>query len=173
MSFSAFSYLLLFMHTFTCTSCSLYTHAHHGRVLTTLDLHVQILDVCSIVQVFDETVRLARNWTLFLLILVFTSLLYSCYFLILSLSHSAVIFPSVIHLLSLFRLYMYYCSDHWLLWFRFIACSGWFRLSVYAWGIFLAYIRRRLSSRLRSSVFWEAGRDTCKETSCMINFIKS
>ena len=30
---------------------------------------------------------------------------------------------------------------------------------MYTWGIFLAYIRRRLVSRLRSSVFWEAGRD--------------
>jgi len=56
-------------------------------------------------------------------------------------------------------LYMYYCSDPWLLWFRFIACSGYFRLSAYTWGIFLAYMRRRLVSRLRSSVFWEAGRD--------------
>ena len=46
-----------------------------------------------------------------------------------------------------------------LFWFRFIACSGYFRLSVYTWGIFLAYIRRRLSSRLRFHVFWEAGRD--------------
>ena len=31
---------------------------------------------------------------------------------------------------------------------------------MYTWGIFLAYIRRRLSSRLRFRVFWEAGRDT-------------
>ena len=44
----------------------LHTHSP-GRVLTTLDLHVQILDDCSNVQVFDEIVRLARNWTLFLL----------------------------------------------------------------------------------------------------------
>ena len=46
-----------------------------------------------------------------------------------------------------------------LLWFRFIACSGYFRLSVYTWGIFLTYIRRQLLSRLRFHVFWEAGRD--------------
>ena len=39
-----------------------------------------------------------------------------------------------------------------------IACSGHFRFNVYTWGIFLAYIRRRLSSRLRFNVFWE-GRD--------------
>ena len=30
---------------------------------------------------------------------------------------------------------------------------------MYTWGIFLAYIRRRLSSRLCFHVFWEAGRD--------------
>jgi len=46
-----------------------------------------------------------------------------------------------------------------LLWFRFITCSSYFRLSVYTWDIFLAYICRRLSSRLRFHVFWEAGRD--------------
>ena len=55
---------------FICTSFSLYTHSL-GRFLTTLDLHVQILDACSIVQVFDEMVRFARSWTLCLLILVF------------------------------------------------------------------------------------------------------
>jgi len=42
---------------------------------------------------------------------------------------------------------------------NYIACSGYFRLSVYAWVFFLAYIRRRFSSRLRFHIFWEAGRD--------------
>jgi len=32
---------------------------------------------------------------------------------------------------------------------------------VYMWGILLAYIRRRLSSRLCFHVFWKAGRDIC------------
>jgi len=41
----------------------------------------------------------------------------------------------------------------------YIACSGYIRLSVYMWGILLAYIRCRLLWRLCSSVFWEAGRD--------------
>jgi len=41
----------------------------------------------------------------------------------------------------------------------FITCSGYFRLSVYRWGILLAYIRRRLSSRLHFHVFLKAGRD--------------
>jgi len=42
----------------------------------------------------------------------------------------------------------------------FLACSGYFRLSVYTWGIFLAYIRRRFSLRLCFHVFGEAGRDS-------------
>ena len=41
----------------------------------------------------------------------------------------------------------------------YIACSGYFRISVYTWGIFLTYIRYRLSSRLRFHVFCEAGHD--------------
>jgi len=42
----------------------------------------------------------------------------------------------------------------------YITCSGYFRLSVYTWGILLTYIRRRLSSRLHFHVFWKAGCDT-------------
>ena len=89
---------------------------------------------------------------------------YSCIFLFLLLFFDSGILPlASISFLTSFEimcsLYMYYCSDRWFLWFRFIACSGYFRLSVYTWGIFLAYTRRRLSSRLCFSVFWEAGRD--------------
>ena len=42
----------------------------------------------------------------------------------------------------------------------YIACSDYFRLSVYTWDIILVYICRRLSSWLRFHVFWEAGRDS-------------
>ena len=35
---------------------------------------------------------------------------------------------------------------------------------MYTWGIFLAYIRRRLLSRLRFHFIWEAGRDTYPRT---------
>jgi len=41
----------------------------------------------------------------------------------------------------------------------YITYLGHFRLSVYMWGIFLVYVHHRLSSRLRSYVFWEAGHD--------------
>jgi len=40
--------------------------------------------------------------------------------------------------------------------------SGYFSLSVYMWGIPLAYIRRRFSLRLCFHVFWEARRDRFK-----------
>ena len=36
---------------------------------------------------------------------------------------------------------------------------------MYTWGIFLAYIHRRLSMRLHFHVFLEAGRDTSSEAS--------
>jgi len=42
-------------------------------------------------------------------------------------------------------------------WLIDIACSGYFRLSVYTRGILLAYIRHRLSSCLRFHVFLESG----------------
>ena len=42
---------------------------------------------------------------------------------------------------------------------NYIAYSGYLTLNAYTWGIFLPDMRRRLSSRIRSSVFWEAGRD--------------
>ena len=41
----------------------------------------------------------------------------------------------------------------------YIACSDYFKLSVYTWGILLAYMRGRFPSRLCFHVFWEAGCD--------------
>ena len=48
----------------------------------------------------------------------------------------------------------------------YIVCSGYFRLSVYTWGILLEYIRRRLSLRLRFHVFWEAECDNWLHCKC-------
>ena len=45
----------------------------------------------SIIQVLDETIYIARSWSLSLPNLVFSSLLPSCYFLILDISDSVVI----------------------------------------------------------------------------------
>ena len=47
---------------------------------------------------------------------------------------------------------------YWFIMVDFITCSGYLRLSAYTWSIFLTYMRRRLSSHLRFSVFWEVGR---------------
>ena len=102
--------LLLFMHTvYMHEFSSLHTHSP-GRFLTTLDLHVQILDAlflscrCSM-----RPYILQGAWVS--LILVFSSLLYSCYFLILPLSHSAAIFFPLFICYHCDILYMYYCSD--------------------------------------------------------------
>ena len=50
-----------------------------------------------------------------------------------------------------------------------IACSGYFTLNVYVWGIFHAYIRLRLLSRLRFHVFWEAERDNTSTINLSFN----
>ena len=90
----------------------LYTHTHYGRVLTTLGLHVQLLDDCFIIQVFDELVHIARSWTLSpslhsgtLISPLFLSLhdsiciAFNCHFL------------PAIHIVIMCSFYMSYCSD--------------------------------------------------------------
>ena len=90
---------------------------------------------------------------------VFLSFLPSCYFLILDISGSVVI--PVLYLYDIMRGCLYdialikiqYSFDLYLV-------SDYLRFSAYTWGIFLAYMRHRLVSRLCFNVFWEAGRDT-------------
>ena len=139
---------LVYMHEFS----PLHTHSL-GRFLTTLDLHVQILDACF----FCAGVRWDYTLCEELEALPFDSgILAFSLFLLLFFDSCISPLASILFLTSfqiMCSLYMYYCSDPWLLWFRFIACSGNFRLSAYTWGIFLAYMRRRLVLRLRSSVF--------------------
>jgi len=161
-----FSYLMFAVYLviirctlFICTSSPLYTHSP-GRFLTTLDLHVQILDALLLLCRYSMRLYALRGTgrSLFWFWYSFLSL-----FLLLLFDSCISPLAYILFLISfqiMCSLYLYYCSDYWLLWFRFIACSGYFRLNVYMWGIFLAYIRRRLSSRLRFRVFWEAGRDT-------------
>ena len=54
------------------------------------------------------------------------------------------------------RHYIYYCSDFSAFIDDYIPHLDYFRLSVYTWSIFLVYLRRRLSSRLRFDVFLES-----------------
>jgi len=140
-----------------CTSTFLFTHTLIRSLLTTLDSHVQILNTflyCSDFCVINAS--RGAGVSLFL-ILVFLSFLIPA---IIFFDSCISPLPSIPFLISskIKRSHcMYYCSARWLLWFRFIACSGYFRLSAYTWGIFLAYMSRRLSLRLRFHVFWEAG----------------
>ena len=82
-----------------------------------------------------------------------------------------MLFSNSIHIVShchFYHLFLYYhcvrylhviLQWYWFIVVDFITCSGYFRLNVCARDIFLAYIHRRLSSRLRSSVFWEVEYD--------------
>ena len=124
--------LLLFMHLVSSARAvsPLHTHTHYGRVLTTLGLHVQLLDGCSNAQgstrlfVLRGTGRsFFRFWYphLFYISAIFLSLFicYHCVVLYVLLQWSLII---IVLIYSLFRLQ--------------------FRLSIYTWGIFLAYMRR-------------------------------
>ena len=113
----------------------------------------RVLDIFLYCSGFIELVRVTRSWSL-----SFLDYRYTCYFIhvILSISHTIVIsllYSSAIIVLDIYVILQW----HWFIVVDFITCSGYFRLSVCAWGIFLAYIRHQLSSRLRFHVFWEAG----------------
>jgi len=116
-----------------------------------VDLHIQVY-VCYLAdQVFEEDHTPYEEPEFSYLIVLSRYILtffYSCRFLFLY--WTQCLFYSFISLLSCVNIYMYCCSD---LNYYFITCSGYFRLSVYMWGILLAYIRCRLSSRLRFHVF--------------------
>ena len=87
----------------------LHTHSL-GHFLTTLDLHVQILDACSIVQMYDETVRLARNRTLSFDSGIL-SFLYSCYYFIYFCISPLASILFLISFQIMCSLYMYYYSN--------------------------------------------------------------
>jgi len=99
---------------------------------------------------------------------------YSCLYSLYNFTYilNSLLSLSSIIMISSVGIYMSYCSDINYCSRFFITCSGYFRLSVYTWGILLVYIRRRLSSRLPFHVFWEAGHDitfygvSLRNTSC-------
>ena len=106
--------LLLCAHCFYARAFPLHTHSP-GRFLTTLDLHVQILDAlfllcrCSM-RPYASRIAGASPYS----ILVLLSFKPSYYFLILIISHSVVI-PVFIYMISCVVAYMWYCSIHDLL----------------------------------------------------------
>ena len=114
----------------------------------------------SIVQVFDETVRVTRSLEFFLFDYPIWVLFLSSWLILIDSLYASVSVAIPLlysHVIMCDHLYVILQCYHVILIDFFIPCSGYFHLSVYTWGIFLAYIRRRLSSRLHFHVFWEAG----------------
>ena len=129
------------------------------RSSDSLNLHIQICGYLLLIRYLERITCVTRRWSL-----SFLDYRYSCSFIHviswfylyrIQLSFS-FLYSSVIIMLDILYVILQW---YWFIVVDFVACSAYFRLSVYAWGIFLAYIRHRPSSRLRFSVFWEAGRD--------------
>ena len=163
-------FYLQFIMLLLCTHC-LYAQASSfflthllGRFLMTLHLHVQIGFFISMIRCSLRSYISQGPGVSLYLILIFLLLLYSYYFLIL-LYHYQLPFHLFIYLSSYVDIYMCIYSDCDLLQFIFITCLGYLRLSAYTRGIILTYMRHRLSSCLRSIVFWETGRD--REALCL------
>jgi len=137
--------LISFIYTLSCYDC-IHTDYMHEHLPLFYALIGSLTDKprfshphCMfyfIVQVLDETIHVARSWSLSLLdywssySLLFILFLHSLY-----ITCSCQFF--------LMDTYMCYCSDHDLLYFKFIACSSYLKLSAYTWGIFLT---RRVSA---------------------------
>jgi len=108
-------YLVIILCTlFICTSSPLYTHIHTliRSFLTTLDLHVHVLDALFLL------CRCSRRWYASwragaspYLIPVFLSL----YIFWFSLYQIHLLFQFLIHMVSWVDAYMYYCSGRWLI----------------------------------------------------------
>ena len=109
-------FLLSFMHIVSSArALSLYTHTHHGRVLTTLDLHVQILDGLFLLCRCSLRSYIMRGaW-----VPLCSGILISVIFLLLSwFSLYRIQLPFSCHYSSaiiVIVMDMYYCSDWWLL----------------------------------------------------------
>ena len=121
-----------------------------------LNLHIQVYVYYLSNQVFGEdhmcyeeagvfSAWLSIFFLFFVNVIPFNSYTWlTTYFIFLFICYHVLLFICYIAVLS------YHHSDY-------IACSGYFRLSVYSWGIFLTYIRHRLSSRLRFTYFGKRG----------------
>jgi len=123
---------------------------HSLRVLTPCICTSRSMCIIFLIRYLERITRI-MSWVLSIRLLVFLFsfipsfpwfLIYWTNYLFYSFIHlwSCVDIIYIIVLISIYH------SDY-------IACSDYFRLSVYTWGILLAYIRRRLSSRLSFRVF--------------------
>ena len=150
-----------YAHTLYAYALSLFLTHSLGCFLTTLDLHVQILNVSC----YWSGVR--WDWTCCEKL----EFLYSFWYYYLPFSSSWFrSFPDSLYIAISrysFSVFIWYhvwtsiCNIPVILIYHsrlfYIACSDYFRLSVYTWGILLAYIHRRLSSRLLFMYFGKRG----------------
>ena len=147
--------------------CSLYMHVHFplcsyifSKSSDSLNLHIQIDDYLLLIRYLERITCILRSWSSLtwypfsvfsffslLLLLSWFYALDSCLFHFLFICYNVRIFICDIAVILIYH------SDY-------IACSVYFRLSVYTWGIFLVYIRHRLSLWLYFHAFCEARCDT-------------
>ena len=156
----AYYYNLIPVYSFISYAHTCYMHVHFSfyfytftRSSNSLDLHIQICDYLLLIRYRERITSIWRSLEFSYSIIFsryFLSLLYSIAFMILCIGFMLIIFlySSVILCAHLYviAVILIYHGDY-------IACSSYFRLSMYTWGIFLAYIRRRLLSRLHFYVF--------------------
>ena len=124
------------------------------RISDSLDLHIKICGYLLLIRYWERITGVLRSQG---------SLLLDHLFSVFSVSFLFYCFHDSMHWTLACSLPLFICYHVWificgiavmLIYHNdYITCSGYFRLNVYAWGIFLAYISRRLSSRLRFHVF--------------------
>ena len=148
-----------------------YMHVHLSLILHTHwefwlpEFTSRYMGITFTEQVSEEIVciwgiRSLLAWSLDSLV-QFMSFFYPVDFYQLSITRALYLFYWFIcrMILSCVKHYMYYCSDLIAFIVDLYNLFRYFKLNVYTWNIFLVYIRHQLSSRFRSSVFWETGCD--------------
>ena len=130
---------MLYAHVLSC----LFTFTKNSD---SLDLYIQICGYLLLIKYLEMITCVMRSWSLFFLIIGILALLFMVFL-------DSIYIVSSCHFFPLFICYHCVRYSYVILWYwfkllDFIPCSGYLRYSVYAWGIFLAYIRRLLLSQL-------------------------
>jgi len=133
-----FSLYYYHMFTFICMCIfPVYSHTFTGSS-DSLNLHIQICGYLLLIRYLERITCVTRSWSPSLL-----DYRYSCSFI-----HVISWFYLCRVSCNFFPLFIcYHCLDiyivilqwYWFIVVDFIACSGFFRLSVYTWGILLVY----------------------------------
>ena len=141
---------------FTCICMCIFSVYSYTftRSSDSLNLHIQICGYLLLIRYLERITCVTRSWSLFFLDHTYSySFIHVIPRFYLSISCPVVISFLCSSAIIVLDIYMSYCSDIDLSQKIFMACSGYFWLSVYKWGILLAYIRHRLSSRFRFRIF--------------------